>query len=166
MTSSLPPQRRSSKRSAVTMTDLVITLLIIGILAAAAAPHFVIAYDKLQAEATARRIAADLNYARRTAVQTSRPTTVTFRSSKDGYDMTGVPDPTNALQDYSVELPQLDENPGLTVSFDGSLKLSFNSYGRPLVGGSALVSGQVMVSCGGQSRTVVMNNSTGEATVP
>lgn len=154
-------------RTGATLVDLVITVLIIGILAAAAAPRFANAVARMRAEAVARRIASDLNYARRTAMQASVATTVTFRATPAGYDMTKVSHPAHPKQSYSVEIADVDSGVALSsVQFNGGLVLSFDLYGRARVSGAALTSGTVVVQSGGHSFTVAIDPSTGEASVP
>ena len=159
--------RLIGRRKGVTLVDLVITVLIIGILAAAAAPRFATALARLRAESGARRIASDLNYARRCAMQTSRQTTVTFRSSPAGYDMTNVEHPARPGQPYQVNLSDIDASLALTsFNFNGGASISFNTYGRPLAGNTALTTGVVTISSGGQSSTATVSAQTGEAAVP
>jgi Tfp pilus assembly protein FimT len=160
-------RRRATGRSGATLIDLVITVLVMGILAAVAAPRFASALARLQAEAGARRVAGDLNYARRVAIQTSRQTTVAFRTSPAGYDMTAVDDPAYPGQAYSVDLSAVGAGLALqSAVFNGGATIHYNAYGRPLVGGAALTTGTVVVSVGGQTRSVIVNVDTGEATVP
>ena len=157
---------RRPLRQAIALIDLVITLLIIGILAAVAAPRFAASYASLQLEAAARRVAGDLNYARKSAVTTCRITQVAFRTSPMGFDMTGVVHPGYPGQSYSCELS--DIAPGASfdsINFDHSSTLTFNVYGRPQVSGVGLVSGSVVLRFGDQLKTVAINTSTGEAIV-
>lgn len=155
-----------NRRLGVTLIDLVITILILGILAAAALPRFSSAVDRLRAEAVARRIAADLNYARRIAIHSNQRVTIQFVSSPAGYQTTGVVHPDHPSQSYSVGLTDVDGGVTLqSVDFDGSMSLSFNSYGRPLVASAALLVGTIQVSCGGHVCTVSVDPATGEATV-
>lgn len=154
-------------RGGVTLVDLVITVLIVGILAAVAAPRFAAAAAAMRTEAVARRIAADLNYARRTAILTSRETSVNFALSPAGYVMTGVTNPDRPAEAYQVSLSDLDAGASLaSASFNGSALVSYNSYGRPIVSGAALTAGSVDVSVLGGSRTVVVDPNSGEATAP
>lgn len=154
-------------RCGMTLVDLVITVLIVGILAAVAAPRFTDAAARLNAESVARRIAGDLNYARRIARQTSRTVSITFRATPPGYDMTGVEHPAHAAQSYSVNIADIDGSVRLSsYNFDGGAKVSFNNYGRPLVGSLALVAGTVVVRSGSHSVNVTIDPSTGEASIP
>lgn len=153
-------------RRGVTLLDLVITVLIMGILSAVALPRFTTAVARLRTEAVARRIVSDLNYARRTAIQSSQATSVTFRASPAGYDFAGVTHPAHPAQSYRVNLTELDDNVALaSFSFDGQPTLSFNAYGRPMVGATALTNGVVRVAYGGQSFDVLISAATGEAAV-
>lgn len=158
--------RRSSSSLGVTLIDLTICVMVMGILAAVAAPRFASALAKLQCEAVAKRIAGDLNYARRSAMQTSRLATVVFRMSPPGYDMVGVEAPNFPGQNYAVNLIDIDANVNLSaVSFDGSMAISFNNYGRPLVAGLPLVNNQVTVASGAHAFQVIVDAGSGEASV-
>ena len=162
--------RRSSVKHAaagVTLVDLVITVLIVGILAAVAAPRFAASAAAMRTEAVARRIAADLNYARRMAILTSRETSVTFTLSPARYAMTGVTNPDRPAEAYQVTLSDLDAGASLaSASFNGTTTGSYNAYGRPLVSGSALTSGSVAGSVVGARRSVVVYVTSGEASAP
>lgn len=157
--------RAHAPRHGAALVDLVITVLVIGILSAVAMPRFASAVARLRTEAVAKRVASDLNYARRNAIQTSRLATVTFRASPAGYDFTGVANPARPSQNYSVNLADLDSGVVLSsFSFDGGATFSFNNYGRPLVGTAPLASGTIRVASGEHSFNVTINASTGEAT--
>lgn len=137
-----------------------------GILAAVGAPKFAAVMSRLRTEAVAKRIAADLNYARQTAIRTSRSVNIAFRASAAGYDMNGVEDPAKPSKAYSVALADVDSSVALnSFSFNGGAQLSFNNYGCPLVGASPLTSGTVVVRSGQITFTVIVSSATGEATV-
>ncbi len=151
----------------VSLVDLVITILIMGILAAAALPKFADALAKMRAEAVARRVVSDLNYARRNAIQTSKAATITFTTSPPRYTMTGVKNPNFPQQDYVVNLVDVDSAVSLqAVSFNSGMVLSYNTYGRPLVGANALTAGSLVVRSGSFLFTVTVDPATGEAAIP
>lgn len=63
---STPPDRPSRRgRSAFTLVDLTLTLLILGILAATVVPRFSAAVLYYQVDGAARRVEADINYVQR-----------------------------------------------------------------------------------------------------
>ncbi len=160
-------EARHCCRAGVTLVDLVITVMIVAILAAVAMPRFASTVSRLRTEAVARRIASDLNFARRTAIQTSRTTSVTFAAAPAGYTMTGVEHPAYPSQAYVVAVADIDGSVALqSFNFDGGPVLSFNTYGRPLVGSNALAVGAVVVASGGHALSVVVDPSTGETSVP
>ncbi len=150
----------------VTLIDLVICVMVTGILAAVGVPKFASTVARLRCEAVAKRVASDLNYARRVAIQSSRTVTVAFRNIPAGYDMQGVANPANSASPYSVNLSEVDSTVELmTFSFDGSRALVFNNYGRPCVGAVSMASGTVTVRSGEHAFNVVLNATTGEAVV-
>lgn len=160
-----PSNRRIAFRG-TTLIDLVICILVMGILAAIGVPRFASTVSRLRCEAVAKRIASDLNYARRVAIQTSRVVTVTFRNEIPGYDMTGVTNPANPSALYSVNLSDVDSSVALAgINFNSGSSFSYNNYGRPQVGTLALSSGSVTVSSGEHSFVVVVSVTTGEAVV-
>ena len=150
----------------VTLIDLVICVMVMGILAAVGVPRFSSTVSRLRCEAVAKRIASDLNYSRRVAIQSSRTVTITFRNTPAGYDMTGVVNPANPLSPYLVSLSDVDGSVSMTgTAFDGGAALSFNNYGRPMVGATAMVSGSVTLRSAEHTFTVVVTPATGEAIV-
>jgi type II secretory pathway pseudopilin PulG len=158
--------RYTPSRAATSMIDLVICVLVMGIMAAVALPKFSSAVASLRCEAVAKRIASDLNYARRMSMQTSLETEVGFRNFPAGYDMLNVESPIRPNKQYVVNLSDIDSAVGLTsFSFDGKSKLKFNAYGRPLVNSGPLKVGQIVVSCGTFQYKAVIDPSTGEAQV-
>ena len=156
----------STRRRGATLIDLTICVLVMGILAAVGAPKFAAVMSRLRSEAVAKRIAADLNYARQAAIRTSRKVSITFRASPAGYDMSGIEDPANPSKAYSVALADIDSSVVLnSFSFNGGTQLSFNNYGCPLVGVSPLAAGTVVLRSGQNSFTVFVSPATGESTV-
>jgi Tfp pilus assembly protein FimT len=153
-------------RNAVSMIDLVITVMVMGIMAAVALPRFSDSLNSVQLEGAARRIACDINFARQTAIQSSRAAGITFRTLPAGYDMTAVTDPAHPTQSYRVDLSQVASTVVLTsANFNGGPTLSFNAYGRPLVGNASLTAGSVVLTLGSKSKSIIINSTTGEATV-
>ena len=149
-------------------------MLIVGILAAVASPRFAEALNYYRVEAAAACIAADLNYVRRYAVNTSAKRAITFtvdKKSSHAYKTsgaTGVPDPNhpanNLIVDFKQKMPGVDL---VSATFDGTNEITFNQYGLPLAGDplTSLTSGTIVISHGTSQRTIVLDPATGKATV-
>jgi Tfp pilus assembly protein FimT len=158
--------KKRGVRRGVTLIDLVICVMVMGTMAAVGVPRFASTVARLRCEAVAKRIASDLNYTRRVAIQSSRLVSITFRITPAGYDMTGVVNPANPSSPYSVNLSDVDGSVTMTgTTFDGGSTLSFNSYGRPMVGAAAMVSGSVTLRSAEHTFTVAVTPATGEAVV-
>lgn len=163
------PGRSARRRRGVTLIELIIVVLVTGILAAVAAPRFASLSTRYRAESVAKRIAADLNYARRTASLNSRNCTVQFQTSPLSYQMTGVTNPNRPSLSYSVALADLDLDATLpTIDFNSATSVTFVPQGSPLAGSplAALTTGSVVVQVGSQQFTVSIDPATGKATVP
>lgn len=148
--------------------ELVVTVLVIGILAAAATPQFAGALVHYRVETIAARIVADLNFARRTAINTSSNCTVQFTVSPPQYQMTGVADPHHPAQNYAVNLSEEDASLAfVTVDFDSNTNVTFNQYGLPVTGSPSapLTAGVIMLTVGSEARVVQIDPATGKAAV-
>src|SRR5688572_22362458 len=75
-----------------TLMEVVISVLILGILAAVAMPKLADALHRTRVACAARRIKADLELARQNALATSAPQTVQFFPATDLYTLVGVKD--------------------------------------------------------------------------
>jgi prepilin-type N-terminal cleavage/methylation domain-containing protein len=126
-------------RRAFTVVELVIVVMVMGILAAVAAPTF---FDSLlfhRVETAARRVKADLDYARQRARLISAAQTVTFANSV--YTLGGTAKSLdNANAAFTVDLkksPYLLDS--ATATFGGSATITFDGYGTPSSGGSVVL---------------------------
>jgi type IV fimbrial biogenesis protein FimT len=147
-------------RRGFTLVDLTITVLIMGVVAATASPKFAALLTSYTAEAAARRVAADLNYAASAAAQTSQSVTVTFDVPGDSYGVTGVASPDHPGSAWAVSFTNGSTNVTLvSVDFAASQSVTFNAYGRPNNPGS------IILSSGSDSATIVVDAATGRATV-
>ena len=135
MTTHAQPARR-----AFSLMELVVVLAIIAIAAAIAAPRYANAIARYRAETAARRVAADLAYARALAQQTSSNQTVAFDPATDVYTLAGVDDPDRPGQPYPVALAGRPYHADLAAaSFGGAKSVTFDGFGTPSVGGTVTV---------------------------
>lgn len=150
----------SHRQTAFTLIELIVVLAIMGMLATMAIPRLAAPAMNQRADGAARRVAADLNLARRHAYQAGTSQTVAFYVANGTYELTGLPDADRPTQDYAVDLtdePYQAEI--LSVDFSGSEKVTFDGYGTPDSGG------KVVIAAGVQKRAVVVDSDTGEACV-
>lgn len=147
----------TARRCAFSLIEVVVVLLIMSIFGAVAAPSF---FDSLlfnRVESAARRVKADIDYARQRARLTSTSQTVTFvgavyTTSTKSIDR---PSTTNTVN--------LTKSPfslnSATANFGGTQTLTFDGYGTPSSGGT------VMLNAKSHQCTVTVDATTGVATI-
>jgi len=134
-------------------------LFIAGIMGAIAAPRVWASNGRARAHAAAKRVAADLEYARSQAMMTSTSVTVNFNAAKGAYGISGWRNPVDARQSqYLVYLSTSPYNAGIAAAAFGDSastrwtgvfdadpvqKVVFDGYGSPDA------SGWIVVSSGG-----------------
>jgi Tfp pilus assembly protein FimT len=146
-------------RRAVTIIELVIVTMIMGIMAAVAAPAFFESLLHHRVESAARRVKADLELAAHTARLTSAAQTLTFTGAT--YTLSaGIKGLDNVNQLYSVNLAG---DPfaiaSVVANFNSTQAVSFNGYGTPSSGGT------VVLHCKGHQCTVTLDAATGNVTI-
>ena len=150
------------RRRAFTLIELVIVVLIMGIMAAAAAPRFNKSLCYHRAESAAKRIKADLELARKYAMSTSTKQTVSFVVASDRYSLAGVKDLNHGTQIYEVDLSDSLCNASIvSAAFDNGSDsdVEFDGYGVPDSGGT------VVIQSGIYQRTIVVDSETGKASI-
>jgi type IV fimbrial biogenesis protein FimT len=123
---------------AFTIVEIAIVVLVLGILAAVAAPKYQAALTIQRADAAARRLAADLRLARNYALKVSQTQTVTFDLTAESYAMSSMPALDRPATVCTVALAG-SSNYGteiLTADFGGAASVQFDIYGKPNNAGS------------------------------
>ncbi len=140
--------------------EVFLVLAIVAVVAAVAAPRYGRASGRYRADLAARRVMADLRLAQSCAKAASSSRTVSFSTATGQYQLLNVPAPDGAPGDYRVVLSAEPYQADLTnANFDGSPQVIFNGWGLPNKGGT------VMLSAGGEQRTVVVDGVTGRISV-
>ena len=145
---------------AFSLIEMVMVLVIMGALASIAIPRHSNALVHYQAKAAAKRLAVDLQYARRHAIHTNASQTVSFDTTANSYELDGIQDLDVSTAPYIV---RLSESPYrsrmLSADFGGDAQVVFDIYGVPDSGG------QVVVASGDWQKTITLDAETGAVTV-
>ena len=167
----------------IALAELVIVVLILGILAAVAGPKYADVVSRVRVNSAARRVAADLNMARRMAMtqgvsQRVHFSLFEFPPNDDKYELMDYNDMDHPGRLYAVELGKTTY-PAKLISvqftnangFVAPRRVRFNMYGQPESGRppgdpmAPLVAGSVTLAAGSHERKVVIDPVTGEAGV-
>lgn len=145
--------RSSSPTRAFSLVEVLLVVAIMGIIAAMAAPRYAAALNSYRADATARRIAADISMAQARARTTSSSRTIVFDADSNTYKIAGERDLSVSTDTYTVDLSGSPYFARLSrFGFGGNATLSFNGYGVPSGAGT------VLISVGATTRTVSIDS--------
>ena len=144
-----------------TLIELILVLAIISVLAAIAVPRYAGALARYRADAAARRVIANLEYARQHARASSSGVTVLMNTVTDRMSLVNVPDPdapgsTSTITNLKSAPYRADL---VTADFGGNNLVIFNGYGDPDSGGTAVL------TVGSETRTIVLDANTGKAVI-
>jgi prepilin-type N-terminal cleavage/methylation domain-containing protein len=144
----------------LTVIELVVVVLIVGILSAVAVPAFFRSLSVHRAEAAAQRVKMDLQLARRRARISSSERRVQFDTADDSYVLREIPDLNHRGGDCRVDLAAPPYECALdTAAFGGDQELVFDGYGMPDSGGT------VAVRAGQYQKAITVDPDTGEASI-
>ena len=153
-------QSRTCPLRGFSITEVVCVAVIIGILAAIAAPRFSNSLARQRVEGAARRIVVDLALVRRHAKVSGASQTVDFDVGDDLYRLVGMKHLDHDGQEYAVSLAQEPYQVGIvSADFGGHTDIVFDIHGMPDNGGS------VVIQVGNHFRTISVDPVTGEASV-
>ena len=124
-------------RSGFTLIELTIVVLIVGILASVAAPRYLETLANYRADATVKRIVADLQLAKRRAQQTSTSQTMAFYVADNRYEIAGISDLDRSSKVYENRFGEgVSQAKLVSADFGGSSTLVFDIYGQPSSAGT------------------------------
>jgi type II secretory pathway pseudopilin PulG len=135
----------------MTMIEVIAVMLITGILAAVVIPKLGLPSisSRASVDGAAYMVASDIRYAQEFAMANRVSKSVSFTSGSSIYTFS----PTSSL-DPSGRLPS-------GVTLNSNYIITFNSLGEPTTGGG----GSVIVTGGGQSRTISVVNYAGKVNI-
>lgn len=152
------PNRLSG--SAFSLVELVLVLTIISVFAAIAVPRYGEALSRYRADAAARRVIVDLEYARSLARSTGSSVTVHVLPDTDTLKIIGASDEDQPGSGYHTDLAERPYHADVVSSqFNSDYILIYDGYGYPDSTGS------IVLSVGGMTRTIEVNQDSGKAVV-
>lgn len=156
-----PRGHRRRVRSAVTMIDLVLVVLMMGIVVAIAQPRFSASLATQRAESSAQRIVTDLKLVRRRAMGSSQSASVNFQPATNSYSSADIEHFNNSSELYAVDLSESPyQSEIVNADFGGGTTLTFDMFGRPNFGGT------ISIAAGGVARTITVHPDSGLPTLP
>lgn len=149
------------------LIELLMVMTVISAVSAIAIPRYANSLARYRVEVATQRIVADLAYARTQAQVASKSEVVNFDVATDTYNLPNLASLDDPLASYTVNLNIAPYHCTLVSALfddpsnpsDDVTEVTFDGYGTPDSNGN------IQVTCGGITMTVVLNGDTGNATV-
>lgn len=155
-----------SRRNAMSMIEVTLVILVMGVLAAVAAPKFADSLRAMKLEAAARQLAAHIDYIRSVAVNEGRTTSLICDNNLHTYGSDSVEFPERIGELVLVSLPKFyDPTFTLLADFDSQTNVSFDFEGVPQVGASPLADGRIILGSGPDQFAVIIVSGSGATRV-
>ena len=138
----------AGKKSGITLVEITLSVMILGILAAAAAPSYSKSLLKYRVEVASQRIAQDIAQAQRVARQNNLSQTITFTLSNHSYAISGISSMDRASAPYKVSINEAPYKVEITSLVSeaqpttqlSSIAIAFDRFGMPDQGISVSIS--------------------------
>jgi prepilin-type N-terminal cleavage/methylation domain-containing protein len=144
------------RQPGVTLAELVIVLVILGLLSAIAVPRLADTIRRQRLDNASRRLVEDIRLARSLAIRDKTDRSVVFEPVLQRYSLPDEPGLDGSTRPYVVQFnPQQGPVRLVSASFGGSSELVFSRLGVPAAGGSAALTDGV------QQITVLVSPTTG-----
>lgn len=153
-------------RYGLSLIEVTIVILLLGILAAVASPRFADSLQSGKLIAAANQIAGHIDYVRRTAMNEGKSSSFYCHSDTDTYGSHDVDFHQLPGQLLTVDVKAVhDQSFELAADFDGDSSLSFDFEGTPYVGGKPLNRGKVTISYAHRSFDIYVAAGTGDTAI-
>ncbi|MDG2224423.1 MAG: GspH/FimT family protein [Rubripirellula sp.] len=153
-------------RRGMSMIELVLVVMLVGLLAAVATPKFAESLRVTQLETAAHRLAAHITYIRSVAINQGRSVTLSCDNEAATYQCESVDFAERIGDPIFVSLPdEYDDSFELIANFDSQTTLAFDFEGVPQVDSVPLNEGRVTLRSGEHRFDVTIANGTGITTV-
>ncbi len=153
-------------RAAMSLIEVTLVILVIGILAAVAAPRFAESYRSMHLQAAAKQLAAHIDYIRNVAINEGRTTLLVCDNNLHAYGSDSVDFPERIGESIQVSIPgTYDPTFTLAADFDSQNTVGFDFEGVPHVGAVPLVDGSIVLSADHHQFVVTIAAGTGKTSV-
>lgn len=150
----------------MSLIELTIVILILGILSAVAAPRLGDSVRGSRLRAAANQIASHVDYIRQVAINEGRSTELVVDSVTDRYISTDVDFPENRGTQIDVGVQRrFDSAFELSADFDSHQSMTFDFEGIPRVAGTAMQSGMISIGYGDHAFDIFISPGIGTTTV-
>ncbi len=155
-----------SRRCAMSLIEVTLVVLVMGVLAAVAAPRFANSLRAMKLQAAAKQLAAHIDWIRAAAVNEGRTTTLACDNLGHSYASPNVDFSDRVGELLQVSLAHdFDAAFTLLADFDSHATLSFDFEGVPHANGLPLEQGRITLSSGSEQYTVIVSAGSGATEV-
>ena len=142
------------------MVEMIAVVVITAILAGIAIPRFSNSIAMQQAGSAARRLAADIDYARERARTIGENINVGFNLASNSYGLSNTPHLNHPDKAYRIVLSQEPYRAAIhAADCGGDRNLVFDMYGKPDSGAA------IVITSGDYAKLVIVDSVTGETVI-